>query len=266
MEALAETLMNHGLLVEDGGNSPARRILVVDDDPGILALHTRMISEALAGYQVIPARNGREALSVMRQLPPALVLLDLMMPEMDGFAVLEAMREEEAWRNIPVVVLTGQALTEEDMLRLNRGAVSVLSKGMYSADETLQHLSTALLHQRRPGSESQRLVSKAIAYINANYAGAVSLHDVASCVGLSERHLTRCFRQEIGITPITYLNRLRIKQAKALLEDGDGNSITRIGLDVGFSSSAYFTRVFKEEVGLSPREYLRKSQKCKSSS
>ena len=266
MEALAETLMNHGLLVEDDGNSPARRILVVDDDPGILALHTRMIREALAGYQVIPARNGREALSVTRQLPPDLVLLDLMMPEMDGFAVLEAMREEEAWRNIPVVVLTGQALTEEDMLRLNRGAVSVLSKGMYSADETLQHLSTALLHQRRPGSESQRLVSKAIAYINANYAGAVSLHDVASCVGLSERHLTRCFRQEIGITPTTYLNRLRIKQAKALLEDGDGNSITRIGLDVGFSSSAYFTRVFKEEVGLSPREYLRKSQKCKSSS
>jgi AraC-like DNA-binding protein len=72
---------------------------------------------------------------------------------------------------------------------------------------------------------------------------------------LSERHLTRCFHQEIGITPITYLNRYRVRQAKVLLDAG-GLGITEIALDVGFSTPSYFSRVFREQVGISPSAYL----------
>jgi AraC-like DNA-binding protein len=74
-------------------------------------------------------------------------------------------------------------------------------------------------------------------------------------VGLSERHLTRCFRQEVGLTPITYLNRYRVKQAKAMLDSGE-KSITEVAMEVGFSNNSYFTRVFRDEVGVSPRAYL----------
>jgi transcriptional regulator GlxA family with amidase domain len=73
---------------------------------------------------------------------------------------------------------------------------------------------------------------------------------------MSERHLNRCFQQEIGVSPIVYLNRYRIKQAKNLLETSN-KDITTIALDVGFTSSGYFTRVFREEVGVSPRNFLR---------
>jgi AraC-like DNA-binding protein len=165
------------------------------------------------------------------------------------------MRQTDLTRNIPVVVITGQVLTEEDMSRLNSGVASVLGKGIFSVEETLSHLTDALAHQRKPGSEAQRVALKSMAYIHANYDGPLSRSDMAAHVGLSERHLTRCFHQEVGMTPITYLNRYRVKQAKALL-DGGVKGITEIAAEVGFASSSYFTRVFREEVGISPRAYM----------
>lgn len=68
--------------------------------------------------------------------------------------------------------------------------------------------------------------------------------------------MTRCFHEEVGLTSITYLNRYRVKQAKALLDAGK-MGITEIAVEVGFSSSSYFTRVFRDEVGVSPRDYVR---------
>jgi AraC-like DNA-binding protein len=97
---------------------------------------------------------------------------------------------------------------------------------------------------------------KAVVYIHSHYAEPITRRDVADFVGLSERHLTRCFRQEMGITPITYLNRYRINQAKVLLGAGK-KGITEVALDVGFSSSGYFTRVFRQEVGVAPSAFVR---------
>ena len=82
--------------------------------------------------------------------------------------------------------------------------------------------------------------------------------DVASHVGVSARHLTRCFQQEVGLSPIAYLNRYRVRQAKRLLEAGD-SSITAVADAVGFASSGYFTDAFRREVGMSPREYQRRN-------
>jgi two-component system response regulator YesN len=75
-------------------------------------------------------------------------------------------------------------------------------------------------------------------------------------VNVSNRHLNRCFKEEMDITPITYLNRYRIKEAKRLLATTQ-RPITEIGFEVGFSSGGYFTRVFKQETGMAPSEYRR---------
>ncbi|MCJ7824945.1 MAG: DNA-binding response regulator, partial [Anaerolineales bacterium] len=254
---LAEMLLGQGLLDTQGDTSATRKILIVDDDPNILAMHTRMVQAQSSGasqYHVLPAHNGREALDILQREQPDLVLLDLMMPELDGFGVLQAMRENPATRRVPVVILTAQVLTEDDMARLNRGMVSILSKGLFSAEETLQHIETMLARRRKTVLEVQRLVHKAMAYIHTNYMQSLTRGEIASHVGLSERHLTRCFQQEMGLTPITYLNRYRIQQAKILLEGGD-MGITEVAMAVGFSSGGYFTRVFRQEMGVSPREY-----------
>ncbi|MCX7680581.1 MAG: substrate-binding domain-containing protein [Anaerolineae bacterium] len=246
---LARALEQRGLLKGEG-----KTILIVDDEPGILEMHARVVQAQSAGYRVLKARNGREALEVLRQERVDLVLLDLMMPELDGFGVLEEMRRRETTREIPVVVLTGQVLTEEDMERLNRGVAAVLSKGVFSVEETLVHIERALARSKRLGSEAQRLVRKAMAYIHEHYAEPLSRRDIAYHVGVSQDYLTRCFRQELGITPVAYLNRYRVHQAKALLAAGE-QSITEVAMAVGFTDSNYFSRVFRQEVGISPTAY-----------
>jgi len=237
-----------------------KTILIVDDEPGILELHARLVQAQShahgATYRVLKARNGREALDLMRRERPDLVLLDLMMPELDGFGVLERMQAEEAIRNTPVIVLTGQVLTEEDMARLNRGVATVLSKGVFSAEETLAHVEGALARTGRLGSEAQRLVRKGMAYIHEHYAEPLTREDVARHVSMSQDYLTRCFRQELGVTPMAYLNRYRVKQARALLAAGE-KSVTEVAFAVGFSDSNYFSHVFRQEVGMSPSAYRR---------
>ncbi len=248
---LMKALEGQGLLKDQDAG---KKILVVDDVPTVLEMHARIVESQLPSCRVLRARNGREALEIIREEHPDLVLLDLMMPELDGFGVLEAMRDEEMSRNIPVIVLTGQALMEEDMARLNRGVAKVLGKGLFSVEETLGHIEATLAHKSKLSVETQQVMRKAMAYVHTHYAGQVSLKDLAAYVGLSEQHLIRSFQKEIGITPIDYLKRYRIERAKALLEEGS-KSVTEVAFEVGFSTSSYFARVFRREVGVSPSAY-----------
>jgi YesN/AraC family two-component response regulator len=249
---LTRALDQHWLLPD--ADHGAKAILVVDDDPDTLDMHARILQAHSPAHRVLAARNGLEALAILERERVDLVLLDLVMPEMDGFGVLEAMREKEATRDIPVIVLTGQVLTEREMERLNRGVATVLSKGLFSLDETLAHVDATLERRRKLSTEAQRLVRQAMAYIHEHYAEPVSRADLARHVALSEDYLTACFRKELGVTPITYVNRYRVKQAKQLLTDTD-QSVTEIALEVCFSDSGYFSRVFRREVGLSPEAY-----------
>lgn len=235
---------------------PGRTFLVVDDDPNTLEMHVRIVQAQSSSNRVLKARNGREALTILNQGAIDLVLLDLMMPEMDGFGVLETMREHEHTRDVPVIILTGRTLTEEDMARLNRGVSTVLSKGVFTVDETMVHISAALERKRKLNSETQRLVRQAMAYLHQHYTEPVSRHDIAQYVGLVEDYLTHCFRQELGMTPIAYLNRYRINQARQLLKETE-QPITEIALTVGFSDSSYFSRIFRRETGSSPEAFRR---------
>ena len=74
------------------------------------------------------AANGREALNVLREEKPDVILLDLMMPEMDGFEVVAALQKDAGWRDIPVIVITSLDLNAKDRERLNSGVQSVLVK------------------------------------------------------------------------------------------------------------------------------------------
>jgi len=240
----------------DDPDHPARTFLVVDDEPNTLEMQARIAQAHSASNRILKARSGREALDLLRQERIDLVMLDLQMPEIDGFGVLEAMREQESTREIPVIVVTGKILTEADMARLNRGVAVVLEKGLFSIDETLAHIGAALERKRRLSGEAQRLVRIAMAYLHERFADPVSRRDIAQHVGITEDYLTFCFRQELGTTPVEYLQRYRVNQAKRLLKDSQ-KSITEIGLEVGFSDSGYFSRIFRRETGMSPEAYRR---------
>jgi CheY-like chemotaxis protein/anti-sigma regulatory factor (Ser/Thr protein kinase) len=118
---------------------PPCRVLVVEDAADMRNILCRMLEKA--GWVVAEAANGHEALERVAEDRPHLILLDLMMPEMDGFAFLEALRQQDAWRSIPVVVVTAKDLTPNDRQRLNGYVEQILQKGAYSQE--------ALLHEVR---------------------------------------------------------------------------------------------------------------------
>jgi len=237
-------------------NEQTFTILVVDNEPNTLELHTRIVQAHSLSNRVIKAHNGQIALETLERETIDLLLLDLQMPEMDGFEVLEKMRANERLKKIPVIVVTGQILTETEMARLNRGVASVLEKGLFGLDETVAHISAALEHKQRLSHEAQRLVRKAMAFIHEKYADPISRKDIAKHVSIAEDYLTYCFRQELGTTPIKYLQRYRVNRARGLLKETE-KTITEIALLVGFSDSGYFSRIFHRETGMSPEAFRR---------
>jgi PAS domain S-box-containing protein len=127
----------------------AHRLLLVEDDPTTAELVRRTLETE--GWTVDWARNGREGLAQVDAAAPALILLDLMMPEMDGFEFLETLRAAPRRNDTPVLVVTAKDLTAEDHLRLNGHVSAVLQKGNYSRDELLSEIASRLGHRlRRP--------------------------------------------------------------------------------------------------------------------
>jgi CheY-like chemotaxis protein len=110
-------------------------VLVVDDDAEARRLLRRMLE--YEGYAVVEAETGREALAHLRDTTPSVVLLDLMMPEMDGFDFATEFRDHHEWRDIPIVVITAMDLSREDRARLTGRVERILQKGLHERDQLL---------------------------------------------------------------------------------------------------------------------------------
>jgi signal transduction histidine kinase/CheY-like chemotaxis protein len=126
-------------------------VLIVEDDAVTRDLLSRTVGRA--GFRSVTAENGRLALERLEEETPAVVLLDLVMPEMNGFELLSRMRSHETWREIPVVVVTAKELTPEEHDQLVSSAERVLQKGSYDSDTLLAEISRHL-RRSEPGDAS----------------------------------------------------------------------------------------------------------------
>jgi PAS domain S-box-containing protein len=129
-------------------------VLVVEDDAAMREVLRRMLEKE--GWAVREASNGREALARMVEERPDLILLDLMMPEMDGFQFIDEVRKHQERRSIPVVVVTAMDLTHDDRRRLNGYVEQILHKGVYSRELLLREirdLVAACIRSQRPDTE-----------------------------------------------------------------------------------------------------------------
>lgn len=121
-----------------------RRVLVVDDDPRMMHLLSRLLQTAEREYEVIGAHNGKEGLRAMRRQRPDLVLLDLVMPEMDGYAVLAEIQEDAELRHIPVAIVTAQTRTPA-VERQFGGRTLVVSQGNgFTNEQVINYLRSIL--------------------------------------------------------------------------------------------------------------------------
>ena len=137
---LERTLGRHMKRLERG------HILLLDDSQHIREILRDQL--ALQGYRVTEAGNGREGLAVMREInPPDLILLDLMMPEMDGFEFLLELRDNPLWQHVPVIVISVMDLSSADRQRLNGEVERIMQKGKFSRDDLVGQIHQ-LIHAR----------------------------------------------------------------------------------------------------------------------
>lgn len=110
-------------------------VLVVEDEEGIRQFMRVLLERD--GWSVMEAGNGQEALNMIVEKRPSLILLDLMMPEMDGFEFVSKLREVTEWKDIPVVVITAMELTANDYKRLNGNVTKIMRKGSYEQEQLM---------------------------------------------------------------------------------------------------------------------------------
>ncbi len=244
-----------GLINGVFSNNSTGPILIVDDDADARAYLHDIVAKQLPAFPVQTACSGLEALTMMEREAPRVVILDLVMPEVDGFEVVRQMRSNPHTLRVPILILSGKMLTFDDIQRLESyQKVTLQTKNMLTHDELGLSLQRVLFNNQSLPAQTSTIAKQAVAYVHQNYANSISRAEIARAIGVSENYLTQIFHQELGIALWEYINRYRVTQARELLSHTD-HSISYIASQVGFDDPAYFSRVFRHYVGQSPRTY-----------
>jgi CheY-like chemotaxis protein len=126
-------------------------VLLVEDDPAVRQTLRSVLERH--GWRVSEAANGAIALEMMAKEAPELILLDLVMPEMDGFEFADHLRKSEQWRSIPIIIVTSKDLTADEISRLNGNVERIIRKESYAYSDLLNEI-------HRIGANSGRLLRK----------------------------------------------------------------------------------------------------------
>jgi two-component system response regulator YesN len=261
-----------------------KRILIVEDDADIIKVHQQLLSDL---FTVIVKPSGMRAISYLRGNPDIdLVLLDIKLPDISGIEVLKEIKKIKPC--VPTIIITAFGSENIAVKAFRCGARDYVKKP-FNNDELLRRinfcLSLNIIEQARDrkvltneadevaadfvsrttnGRKNHNL-QQAIKYIHNNFSTDISLDRVAGTAGISKYHFSRLFKEMTGLTYQSYLNRVRIEQAKKLLNDEE-LSITDTGYAVGYSDLTHFERIFKKLTGTTPSQYRRRTSSLPASS
>lgn len=246
-------------------------LLIVDDNADIRS-YLRSILEP--SYAVLEAANGVDGLACARSALPDLIVADVMMPEMDGFALLRALQADPATDNIPVVLLTARVGPEDEQEGFETGAVGYVTKP-FDADvlrarvqsliafrqrlrERLRHAPVVVADPPVPDPEpALAREARCLILEHLHDAQGFTVVDLADALHLSYSWMHHRFTNELSMTPTQFIRTTRVERAAALLDEKAG-TISEVAYAVGFNSLSYFTKSFRERFGLNPSDYLRR--------
>jgi YesN/AraC family two-component response regulator len=230
------------------------------------------------GYSVTRAVDGQEALEMLREELPDILITDIAMPRMDGLELMRSVRADDTMCCLPIVVVSARVEDHERLDGISAGAEVYLAKPFIN--EELLLVVEKLLEQRRrlrkmfTNSRSDDETSRQIPEADVNFfndinkliddnliSGEVSTSFLADKLSTSVSTLNRRLKNMSGLTANIYIRNRRLLVAKRLLEKTD-LTVSEIEVQCGFNTSGHFSRVFKAETGLSPIDY-RQNQKGK---
>jgi CheY-like chemotaxis protein/AraC-like DNA-binding protein len=250
----------------DAGDTDRTTVLVADDNAEVRAYVRQHLAPR---YRVVEATNGKEGLEMAQRLLPDLILSDVMMPVMDGYALCRALKSNPETEFIPVILLTARAEAEDRLTGLSEQADDYLTKP-FDVRELLARVGNMIATRRRlrerfAGSPlalhaapvnvepaDRKFIEQIREAIEANLADeSFSVERLASEVAQSRGNLHRRLRDLVGESPSDLIRRMRLERAAQLLDSGAG-SVAEVAYAVGFKSVAHFSNAFNEMHGVRP--------------
>jgi signal transduction histidine kinase/DNA-binding response OmpR family regulator len=253
-------------------------VLVVDDNADVRSYVRRHLAPH---YRVEEAEDGAEALKAARALTPDLIVSDVMMPRMDGFALVEAIRADDDLAFVPLILLTARAEAEDRLAGLSKGADDYLEKpfepqelvlrvrnAIASRHRLRQHLATkpapatpraaaeALAENEKAEEKTSSLFADQARRVVLEHLGAdgFGVEALAGALAMERTTLYRRLGEATGQTPTQFVRETRLGEAERMLREGSG-TVCEVAYAVGFKSTSYFARRFKERYGATPAAY-----------
>lgn len=257
-------------------DSTMSKILIVDDS----AFEQRLLVDLLSEmpYKVSVAFNGLQGYNLALAHHPDLILLDVRMPDMDGYTACRLLKANPATQDIPVIFLTGADADEERIMGLSIGGVDYVSKPFSPGELAARiqvHLNLAQRFQGAAqaaaatpagtadgatpgtpyGTDPDAVTVAAVKRLIAdNLASLPGLAEIARNVGTYREKLSQVFREQTGMTVFSYIREARIRRGEELLRDTDID-VQDIALLIGFNNAGNFATAFRERLGVTPSAY-----------
>lgn len=247
-------------------NSSLPVALVVDDNQDMLDM---LKFELDNDFDVITASDGNEALRIIENVTPSIVLTDLMMPGMDGIELCRRLKADKSTVSVPIIILTAKHDLGVKLEGLTLGAddyitkpfnIDVLKLRMKRLVELTAKGAKRSLIDPEPESIKitpldEQFIEKAVKYVSDHLdSSELSVEELSDSLGMSRVRLYKKIKQITGKTPIEFIRVIRLKRAAQLLRESQLN-VSEIAYRTGFNSPKVFSKYFKEEFGILPSVY-----------
>ena len=260
----------------------ASKILVVEDNEELLALMLQVLSK---NYHVFTAKNGKQAMNIIMKEKLDLVVSDVMMPIMDGIELTKLLKEDKRFWQLPVILLTAKNKEEDKTEAYAVGADAYITKP-FKFDELEVRINALLANRKKmiekiqaeislqTSTESeaqaalhlsnpdQAFITRATEIVMQHLAdGDYNREAFAKDMAMGESTLYNKVKATTGQTVIAFITSIRLKEAQRIIRSNPNILISDVATQVGFNTPKYFSKCFKKEFGIFPKEYAEEQKK-----
>lgn len=239
-------------------------ILIVEDEDSIRESLQDMLE--INGYNVTVAENGVEALKSIQEQKPDLIISDVMMPEMDGFEFLKAVKCNTKTELVPIIMLTAKVELESKLYGLELGADDYITKPfefrelnlkinnlLQRYQKLIKTLSTLPKENVIDSQDSVFIKKLNLLFDEQLDNSKLNMDDIASQLNMSSSTFNRWHKKIVGKSPNQYIKEYRLNRAKEMIQLNYG-SVSEIAFKTGFSSLSYFSTVYTDFFGINPSD------------
>lgn len=238
-----------------------KKVLIVEDNEKLRGTIVSLLEDH---FEVKEAPDGREGIDKARLHMPDIIISDIMMPDTNGYELVDELKANDRTRHIPIILLTALSEDEKKIEGYNYGADDYIVKpfkfevllsrinNLLKSREDLKKIynKSAPIHHEF-GVKDPLLSHMEALLVNHFKFKNFSIPEIAEMMNMTPSKLEREVKRLTGMTPIKYLNDFRLSKAKSMLEKKD-MSIFEVSYALGFKSMSYFGKAYKEKYGIAP--------------